>query len=102
MGKLTDVVAKGDPLDPVSVVGFASDDEAMKFVEQGFSLNGLHPTFSAKLTRDASINYEGAPYAVFSYFDTSGVISLLSIIQLNGDLPNLNLGSWGAQMTLSR
>jgi hypothetical protein len=101
MGKLKDVVAKGDPLDPISIVAFANDNDAFKFVQQGFSTNGLQPAFNTTMRIGDTYTYGGSPYAVFSYFE-NGLVSLLSITQLNADLPILDIGSWGAQITISR
>jgi len=102
MGQLKDVVADGDPLDPISIVAFANDNDAFKFVQQGYMENGLQPAFQTLIRRGQTYKYEADGYAVFSFFDNQGNRILLSITELHSDLPILNLGSWGGQLTISR
>jgi hypothetical protein len=101
MGQLIDGVAKGDPLDPISIVAFANDNDAFKFVQQGFQLNGLTPVFQTQMRINDQFNYDRDGFAVFSYFN-NGVVNLLSITELHSDLLPLKIGSYGAQLTLSR
>jgi len=102
MGKLKDVVAEGDPLDPISIVAFANDNAAFRVVQQGFNSNGLQPAFQTLMRRRYTYSYEPDGYAAFSYLDSQDGLTLLSITELHSDLPILNIDSWGAQLTISR
>jgi hypothetical protein len=101
MGKLIDGVAKGDPLDPLLIVQFANDNDAFKFVQQGFQLNGLTPLFQTQMRINDQFEYNTDGFAVFSY-PNGGVVSLLSITELHSDVLPLKVGSFGTQLTISR
>jgi hypothetical protein len=105
MGQLTNRSATGDPLTEVNVIGFEKESDAHTFAQKSFDRAGLKAVPPiAQLKIGESVTFEGSPYVVFyvADLDTQQAPRLLSITRCYGDLPNLNIGSWGWQMTLSR
>ncbi|HEV7646175.1 MAG TPA: hypothetical protein VGO50_19735 [Pyrinomonadaceae bacterium] len=105
-GKLTNRAATGDPWQIVSVAGFESYNGAFKFVENGFKWISPAPLplFNGQIQKGTGYQFNGNPWVVF-YTDVTTESTtqtvLLSITQCAGDLPNLNIGSWGAQFLLT-
>jgi hypothetical protein len=101
MGQLTNSTQVGDPLNEVAVFGFNTKEDACQFLQQNFHFRRLTPTFHVTLARGDHVSFQGQPYVVFFYLASDGQLTLLSITQCFGDLPNLNIRSLGAQMLLS-
>ena len=104
MGQLTNNAAQGDPLTQVNVVGFETESDAHTFAQKSFDRAGLKAVPPiAKLKIGESVTFEGSPYVVFYVADPDTQMKprLLSVTRCYGDLPNLNIGSWGWQMLLS-
>lgn len=95
-GHVTSEVHPGDPLQEISVAGFAGLSEALRFVEGGFATGGVEPKLAATLRRGSTVSFAGASYLVF-YHVYEGAPALLSLVRAHQDL-HLVVGSCGFQL----
>jgi hypothetical protein len=99
-GYVTNNVHPGDPVQEVSVAGFATLQEALQFSEAGFVADAHKPVFLTTLPRGSSVGFAGASYLAFYHLDHDTRPTLLSITRGHADL-HLVIGSCGYQFLLS-
>jgi len=97
-GYVTNDVHPGDPVQQVSVTGFATAAEATRFVEDGFVKGTETPVFETTLLRGASARFAGASFLVFFRLE-QGTPRLLSLTRCHEDL-RLVIHSCGFQFLL--
>ena len=99
-GFVTNNVHPGDPVQEVTIAGFATLQEALQFSEAGFTMDAHKPVFLANLPRGSSVGFAGASHLVFYYLDHDAKPTLLSITRCHADL-HLVIGSCGYQFLLN-
>ncbi|WP_146156432.1 hypothetical protein [Enhygromyxa salina] len=90
------------PNDKLNIVGFADPTGAFTYYRQGFPRVPKDALFNVSISRNESTEFTGAPRIVFWVGGGTGQPRMLSIMQCHGDLPQLVVESWGAQMLIGR